>query len=127
MKKAKILAARKAIDCIESGKTFAVDGFCGIGVPEELYIALQERFLQTGKPNHMTIFFAACLGDMSERGFINLAEEGLVSTAIGGHWNNAPKLQKLAMENKMTAYNLPLGVISQIFRETEVGKPFLLS
>ena len=69
MKKAKILAARKAIDCIESGKTFAVDGFCGIGVPEELYIALQERFLQTGKPNHMTMIFAACQGDMSERGF----------------------------------------------------------
>ncbi|AYH41506.1 acyl CoA:acetate/3-ketoacid CoA transferase [Christensenella minuta] len=127
MKKAKILAARKAIDCIESGKTFAVDGFCGIGVPEELYIALQERFLQTGKPNHMTMIFAACQGDMSERGFNHLAEEGLVSTAIGGHWNNAPKLQKLAMENKMTAYNLPLGVISQTFRETAAGKPFLLS
>lgn len=89
----------------------------GSGTPDELINALERRFLDTGAPRDLTLLFAAAPGDGKERGLNRLAKEGLIKRAIGGHWALVPKLAAMAVDGRIEAYNLPLGTLSQLFRD----------
>ncbi|GKX55432.1 propionate CoA-transferase [Leminorella grimontii] len=112
---------------IQDGDRLVLGGFIGAVVPEALEKAIGSRFRSEGHPRNLSLYFAAGQGDSAERAVNNLAEEGLVSFAIGGHWGLIPRLQKLANEGKITGYNLPQGVIAHLMRDTAAGKPGTLS
>ncbi|KPJ77437.1 MAG: CoA-transferase [Deltaproteobacteria bacterium SG8_13] len=121
--KGKIVTAEEAVRVIRDGDTVATGGFVGIGFPEEIAIALESCYLARQKPRGLTLMYAAGQGDGGERGLNHLGHEGLVRQVIGGHWGLVPKLQKLAFENKIVAYNLPQGVISHMYRDIAAHKP----
>src|SRR5271166_3598513 len=105
--KGKVVTAAEAVRLVRDGDTVATGGFVGIGFAEEIEIALEERFL----------------ADAAPRGLNHLAHEGLVRRIIGGHWGLAPRLQKMAIDNLVEAYNLPQGVITHLFRDIAARRP----
>ena len=132
---AKFITVKEASELIKDNDVLgsAVQGMTGW--PEEIGLAIEKRFLETGHPANITHIHGAGQGDfgrMSEdgktcRGECVLAHDGLLARSIHGHVGCSFKVIKMVAENKIQAYNYPLGVAGQIWREMGRGFPGLLT
>ena len=124
---AKFITASEAAQLIKDGSIVATGGFVGIGHPEAVTAACEERFQNESKPRDLTIVYCAGQGDGKDRGLNHFGFEGMVKRIVAGHVNLAPKLGKLAAENKIEAYNFPQGTLTHWFRNVAGNKPGVIT
>ncbi len=122
-----LLSATQAAALVHSGSTIACAGFVGCGHPEAVTAALERRFLAEGAPADLRLVYAAGQGDRSHRGVNHFGHAGMTACIIGGHWRSATKLSALALEERCAAFNLPQGVITQLYRAIAGGKPGVIT
>ncbi|WP_312419844.1 acyl CoA:acetate/3-ketoacid CoA transferase [Anaerospora hongkongensis] len=127
MRKVKIVTADEAAKLINDNDTIAIDGFVQSSLPEALNKALEKRFLDTGKPEGLTVIWSAGQGNRLGAGPDHFAYPGMVKRVIAGHWNLAPKMGEAASKNEIEAYNLPQGVLCCLFREIAAKREGLIS
>jgi len=123
----KVIPVEDAVSVLQDGDVLATSGYGGHGMPEQLLVALAQRFLNTGTPKGLTLMHATGQGDAKDKGLNLLAHENLLQRVIGGYYGLAPKVAQLVHDNKVQAYNLPEGVITHLYRDIGAGKPGTLS
>lgn len=125
---AKFIKAQEVVELFKDGMTVLLDGFVGIGIPEEVYIEVEKSFLEKGTPKDLNIMFAAGFGNAKTgTGLNRFAHKGMIKQVIGGHWGLAPNLGNLVNNKEIKGYNFPQGVIAQMFRDMAANKPGTIS
>lgn len=123
-----IITRKQAAALIKDGDCIGINSFLALANPEALHEALAERFAATGHPNGLTLFCAAGCGGWDERLYADqYVALGAVKRVIAGHYNSMPAVRRLALENKIEAYNMPLGVLAHCIRAAAGGRKWYQS
>ncbi|QDR81836.1 acyl CoA:acetate/3-ketoacid CoA transferase [Sporomusa termitida] len=124
---AKVVTATEAAKLVRNNVTVATSGFVGCANPEALTKALEERFITEGVPRNLTLVHCAGQGDGKDCGANHFGHENMVKRVVAGHWNMAPKLSKLVINEKIEAYNFPQGTLTHWFRSIAGKKPGVIT
>ena len=127
MLKNKVISADQAVALIGDGNVVCTTGFVQSCIPETLHAALEKRFVETASPKGLTLIMCAGAGDSKGLGTGRLHHEGLLKRVIAANFGRMPKVAKACQENRIEGYNLPQGVISQLYRTCAAGQPGLFS
>jgi propionate CoA-transferase len=125
----KVITADQAAALIKDRATVGAAGITLSFWPEEVAIAIEKRFLETGKPNGLMVVHASGLGDWKPkgRGMNHFAHQGMVRRWMGGHCGLAPDFVNLILENKCEAYCLPQGTVAQLWRDIAAKRPGVIT
>jgi len=123
--KDKVIQADEAIALIRDNDVITTTGFVQSCIPEALHAALETRFVDTGEPRDLTLIMCAGAGDSKGLGTGRLHHERLLKRVIAANFGRMPKVAEAAQANKICGYNLPQGVISQLYRACAAGQPGL--
>ncbi|MDR2051361.1 MAG: acyl CoA:acetate/3-ketoacid CoA transferase [Deltaproteobacteria bacterium] len=123
----KIINKREAAQKIKDGSTVGVTGFVLALHAETVTSEIEACFLETGRPQGLTVMCSNGVGDSRTRGTNHFAHEGLLARMVAGHYGLAPMLGPLIINNKFEAYCLPQGSIAQMYRARAGGRPGILS
>ena len=122
------ITADEAARIIQDGDAILISGSGGgHAVPEALLAAVERRFLADKSPRRLTSVSVVGVGDRAALGATHLAHEGLLERSITSALVDSPGLVRLAAEDKIAAYTLPQGVLSQLMRDMAAGRPGLIT
>lgn len=130
----KVMEAERAVELVKDGDTISICSIAAGLTPDKVMRALGRRYSETGAPRALTMVFPVAVGDGNEtKGMEHLAHEGMLKRLIGGSFTIAsstaepPMIYKMMVENKVEAYNFPMGVLMQLHREIAAKRPGLVT
>jgi propionate CoA-transferase len=121
----RIVSAEEAVALVRDLDNVVFGG--SHAIPERLIVALEARFLADGSPRGITMIAVETPGDTRSTGATRLAHPGLIGRAIAGGFVDSPAIEALVREDRIEGYNLPQGVLSQLFRDMAAGRPGLIT
>jgi len=125
---ARVINAEDAARLVDDGDTLLIGGSgAGHSVPDLLIEAIAKRFEAQAQPRNLTTVHPVGLGDRAGRGIGHLAHPGLLKRVVCGTLVDSPPVEQLAIDDKIEAYTLPQGCLSQLTREMAAGRPGLIT
>ncbi|MFA7693684.1 MAG: acyl CoA:acetate/3-ketoacid CoA transferase [Candidatus Hydrogenedentes bacterium] len=120
-----VLSAEEAVKRIPDGATIFLEAMPS----EEVFPAFHRVYEATGSPKGLTVYWAAGIGPFSaeNRGMNHFSYPGMIKRLVLGHAGLNHKVVKTIAANEVEAYNLPQGVITQLFREVAAGRPGVIT
>jgi propionate CoA-transferase len=123
-----VISAETAAKKVSSGDLILVGGSGGgHAVPDLLLAAIAKRFESEALPRDLTTVHPVGLGDRASRGLGYLAHDGLLKRIVCGTLVDSPPVERMALEDRVEAYTLPQGALSQLMREMASGRPGLIT
>ena len=120
-----VVTADEAVRRIPDGATVLINP----KPAEDLFGAFGRAFEAEGSPKDLTIVYAAGLGPFSaeRKGMNHFAYPGMTKRFIAGHVGLNYELVRMIATNECEAYNLPQGVMTQLYRDIAAKRPGLLT
>ena len=122
----KVIPAEQIGKLIRDGDVVIGDGIT-FGMPEELFIAVEKHFLETGHPRDLTVIAPGGTGNARGRGFDHLAHEGLVRKYSTSYLTLTRKIGKMIFNEEIEGYLVSVGASAQLLREIAGGRPGLIT
>lgn len=123
----KFVSAETAVAAIKDEAIMGIGGFLGIGSAEEIFMAIENRFVKDKHPKNITMVHTGGVGDGKTAGANVLAHEGLIKRMIGGHFARMPMLGNMIEQEIIEGYNIPQGILAHLYRESAAGRPRLIT
>jgi len=123
----RVVSVEEAVAVIKDGSAVIVTGFTGCGIPEYVLKGIEDAFLSSGRPNNLTYVCDNAGTGGGGVGSDRLGHKGLTTRVISSHLNLMPKMQAMVDRAEMPCHMLPLGVMSQLYREIGRGSPGLIT
>ena len=129
-----VLDASEVPRLIDDGATISVSASSGLACPDRLLAAIGEAFDEVGSPFDLTVINPIAAGDMfGIKGVDHLAKDGLLRQVIAGSYPSGPssmtppKIRTMIDDNRLSAWNLPSGVLFQMHSAGATGQPGVLT
>ena len=120
----KVISREQAASLVKDGATLVTTGFDGFGCPEDLIMALAERYKKEGHPLGLTAVKGTSQGDGHGRGYDHLeACDGMFRRFLVTHMGYDVGVQKAVMDNKYICHLIPLGNYQGLLRAIAGGLP----
>lgn len=125
----KICTPAEAAGLIPDGGTVAVCGCLSMLEPDAVLAGIEARFLQEGQPRDLTVIHPVMVGSRKGAGINRLAHDGLMRRVIGGSFSIFADYEITGMikQDRVEAFNLPIGTIFHWLRESGAGRPGLFT
>ncbi|KAF4558106.1 acyl CoA:acetate/3-ketoacid CoA transferase [Pseudomonas sp. CES] len=123
----KVVTAVQAAALINDGDTVAWTSVGMSFFAEEVAIALEKRFLNTGAPSGLHVVHDCGCGDGKSGGMSHLAHPRLIKRLVSGHTGFAQEMGKLIVNNQIEGYLLPQGVLATLWREIASHRPGVIT